>query len=112
MCYCDDSESVISWGSEEIIVPYKSPIDNKMHRYFVDFIVETKQHDGSKAIQLIEIKPKKQCKPPKTPVRKTRRYISEVRTWGVNSAKWKAATEYASGRGWIFKILNEDHLLI
>lgn len=81
MCYCDDSESVISWGSEEIIVPYKSPIDNKMHRYFVDFIVETKQHDGSKAIQLIEIKPKKQCKPPKTPVRKTRRYISEVRTW-------------------------------
>jgi hypothetical protein len=112
MVYCDDNEKVISWGSEEVVVPYKSPVDNKMHRYFVDFIIETIQSDGTKKIQLIEIKPKKQCKAPKKKSRVTRRYISEVKRWGVNSAKWKAATEYASDRGWTFIILNEDHLLV
>tara|TARA_Y100001973_G_C5159768_1_gene312868 strand:- start:140 stop:574 length:435 start_codon:yes stop_codon:yes gene_type:complete len=112
MVYCDDNEKVVSWGSEEIVVPYKSPIDGKMHRYFVDFIIETIQKDGKKKVQLIEIKPKKQCKEPKKKTKITRRYISEVKTWGVNTAKWKAAREFASDRGWEFIILTEDHLLV
>ena len=36
MVYLDQHPEVISWGSEEIIIPYKSPIDNRYHRYFVD----------------------------------------------------------------------------
>jgi len=112
MVYCDNTDKVLSWGSEEVVVPYRSPVDGKMHRYFVDFIIETIQHDGKKRVQLIEIKPKKQCKEPKKKSKVTRRYISEVRTWGVNTAKWKAAKEFASDRGWDFLILNEDHLLV
>lgn len=87
-----------------------SPIDNKMHRYYVDFIVEVKRKDGKKKTKLIEVKPSKQCAPPKKQSRKTRRYITEVKTWGVNSAKWAAAREYAENRGWEFQILTEKEL--
>ena len=30
MKWCDLSESVIKWGSEETVVPYVSPLDNKI----------------------------------------------------------------------------------
>tara|TARA_R110002096_G_scaffold366406_3_gene559777 strand:- start:2446 stop:2880 length:435 start_codon:yes stop_codon:yes gene_type:complete len=110
MLYCDDNENVLSWGSEEVVVPYKSPVDGKMHRYYVDFIVKVKTKDGKTSVKLIEVKPKKQCSPPKKQSRKTRRYINEVKTWGVNSAKWEAATEYAESRGWVFQILTEKEL--
>ena len=61
---------------------------------------------------LIEIKPKEQCSPPNRPSRKTKRYINAVKMWGVNSAKWEAAKEFAENRGWKFQILTEDTLLI
>ena len=110
MVFCDTNESILSWGSEEVVVPYRSPKDNKIHRYFVDFIVEMVKTDGTKEISLIEIKPKKQCLEPKKKSRVTRRYISEVMTYGVNQAKWKAATDFAEDRGWTFKVLTEDDL--
>ena len=110
MVYCDNEDSILKWGSEEVVVPYMSPIDNRMHRYYVDFIVEVKQRDGLKRTKLIEVKPQQQCSPPKKQKRVTRRYISEVKTWGVNSAKWEAAREYAENRGWEFQILTEKEL--
>ena len=112
MKFCDEKKSVLQWGSEEVVVPYRSPIDNMMHRYYVDFIVTLINKKGIKDTCLIEVKPKKQCKPPEKKSRVTRRYLNEVKTWGVNSAKWKAASEYAENRGWKFMILTEDHLLI
>ena len=78
MVFCDEKDSVLEWGSEELFIPYKSPIDNKYHRYFVDFIIKTKNKQGFIETRLIEIKPKKQCKPPTRPERKTKRYIEEV----------------------------------
>jgi len=111
MTYCDNSSSILSWGSEEVVVPYKSPIDGRWHRYFVDFIVEAKNKNGNKEILLIEVKPKAQCVEPKRKKKPTRRYLNEVKRWGVNSAKWKAAIEFAENRGWRFKILTEDELL-
>ena len=110
MVFCDTNESILSWGSEEVVVPYVSPKDNRVHRYFVDFIVEMVKTDGTKEISLIEIKPKKQCLEPKKKSRVTGRYISEVMTYGVNQAKWKAATEFAENRGWMFRVLTEDDL--
>ena len=111
MVFCDENDSVISWGSEEVVIPYISPKDNKMHRYYVDFIVETVNKRGFKEVTLIEVKPKAQCKEPEPKGgRKTRRFIREVMRWGVNSAKWKAAREFADNKGWNFKILTEDHL--
>ena len=110
MVYCDSSDSIIEWGSEEIIIPYLSPWDGKIHRYFPDFYIKVRQHDGKLKRYIIEVKPKVQCSPPKEPKRKTRRYMGAVKTWGVNSAKWKSATEWCDRNGMEFKILNEDHL--
>ena len=111
MVYCDTSDNIIEWGSEEIIIPYLSPWDGRMHRYFPDFYIKVRQHDGSIKKFIIEVKPKKQCSPPeKTPKRKTKRWAKEVKTWGVNSAKWKYATSWCENNGMEFKILNEDHL--
>ena len=111
MVYCDTSDNIIEWGSEEIIIPYLSPWDGRMNRYFPDFYIKVRQHDGSVKKFIIEVKPKKQCSPPeKTPKRKTKKWFKEVKTWGVNSAKWKYATSWCENNGMEFKILNEDHL--
>lgn len=106
----DENTLIVRWASEEVVIPYISPIDNRPHRYFVDFYVEAKQPDGSIRKILIEVKPAAQTKPPKTPKRKTKRYITEVMTWGVNEAKWKAAQEYCLDRGWEFQIITEADL--
>ena len=37
MKYCDMNPNILEWGSEEIVIPYRSPLDNRVHRYFVDF---------------------------------------------------------------------------
>ena len=111
MVYCDRNEKVIEWGSEEVIVPYRSPWDGKMHRYFPDFYMKVKQGNGTYKKFIIEVKPKAQCKEPiKTPKRKTRKWYKEVQTWGINQAKWKSAIDYCENRGMEFKILTEDHL--
>jgi len=113
MAYCDSSDSIIEWGSEEIIIPYLSPWDKKFHRYFPDFYIKTKQHDGSTKKFIIEVKPKAQCKPPPSqPKRKTPRWFNEVKTWGINEAKWKYANEWCLDNDMEFKILTEDHLNI
>ena len=110
MVFCDNQDSVLEWGSEEVVVPYISPFDNKRHRYFVDFIVTLKKKNGLKETLLIEVKPKKQCVAPEKKKKKTKSYLCDVKNWGINSAKWKAAQEYAENRGWKFKILTEDTL--
>jgi hypothetical protein len=114
MVYCDDNPAILEWSSEEVVVPYVSPIDNRYHRYFVDFWIKYKDRHGNIKASLIEIKPEIQTQPPKrkdTPKGKpTRRFINEVMTWGVNQAKWKAATEYSKDRNWEFKIITDKDL--
>jgi hypothetical protein len=109
MKYCDQSSNVLRWASEEVVIPYISPLDKKPHRYFVDFLIEIKTPEGIKT-WLIEIKPKKQCREPERRKRITRGYITEVRTWVTNKAKWEAAKQVSQARGWEFKILTEDDL--
>ena len=111
MVYCDQSDNIIEWGSEEIIIPYVSPLDGRIHRYFPDFYIKVKQSSGKLKKFIIEVKPKKQCSPPNpNPNRRTKRWISEVRTWGVNEAKWKSAVDWCDNNGMEFKILTEDDL--
>lgn len=110
MSYLDDHKDVVSWGSEEIVIPYRSPIDGRVHRYFVDFIVTKINSNGIKETSLIEVKPAKQTKPPAKKAKVTKQYINEVTTWGVNEAKWKAAIEYCKDRGWTFHIFTEVEL--
>ena len=113
MVYCDTNTSVIEWGSEEIIIPYISPRDKQIHRYFPDFYIKVQQKDGGLKKFIIEVKPKKQCSPPtKNPKRKTKRWYGEIRTWYVNEAKWKSATNWCKNNDMEFQILTEDHLNI
>jgi hypothetical protein len=110
MLYLDEHKDVISWGSEEVIIPYRSPIDGKVHRYFPDFIVTKINKEGKKETSIIEVKPEYQTKPPKKKSKVTKTYITEVKTWGINEAKWKAALEFCKDRGWSFHIFTEKEL--
>ena len=47
MVYCDTNENILEWGSEELSLPYRSPIDNRIHRYFPDFYIKVKESTGS-----------------------------------------------------------------
>lgn len=100
---CDLHPEIARWASEEVIVPYRSLVDGKMHRYFPDFWVKKINND----ITLVEIKPAAQSVPPQKKSKATKRYIEEVKTWGVNLSKWRAAQEYCEDRGWTFMVLTE-----
>ena len=65
MQYCDSTTNVLEWGSEEIALPYRSPIDNRVHRYFPDFYIKIRETTGQIKRYIIEIKPKKQTIAPK-----------------------------------------------
>ena len=111
MVYCDRNEKVLEWGSEEVIIPYLSPWDNKIHRYFPDFYMKVRQADGSTKKFIIEVKPKSQCKQPvKNPKRRTTKWFNEVKTFAINQAKWKSAREFCEDKGMEFKIFTEDHI--
>jgi hypothetical protein len=110
MNYFDRNENIIEWGSEEIVIPYRSPIDGRIHRYFTDFIIRARTKSGKIETTIIEVKPHSQTKPPEVKKRKTKRYIKEVVTYVTNEAKWNAAEEYCHDRKWKFKILTEYDL--
>jgi hypothetical protein len=114
--HLDIHPNVLKWSSEEFFIPYISPIDSRWHRYFPDVYVEQINKDGKKEVIVIEVKPKGQTAPPNPQSRLTakgnisRRYLNEVKTWGVNEAKWKYAEEFCLDRGWKFMILTEEQL--
>lgn len=110
MSYFDMHEDVIWWSSEEKIIPYRSPVDNKIHRYFPDFLINIKNKEGKTETVMIEVKPKSQTKEPKRPSKVTKKYINEVFTYGVNQNKWKAAEEFCADRGWRFMIMTEEEI--
>jgi hypothetical protein len=110
MKYCDLNENILEWGSEEIALPYRSPLDGKIHRYFPDFYIKVRESNGQIKKYIIEVKPKKQTVEPKVRQRKTKGYIFEVTEWARNQAKWQAAKEFCKDRLWEFKIITEDEL--
>jgi hypothetical protein len=110
MIYCDTNENILEWGSEELVIPYRSPVDGKIHRYFPDFYIKVKEPDGNIKKYLIEIKPHKQTIPPKKPQRQTKGYIYEAYEYAKNQSKWEAAKEYCKDRQWEFKVLTENEL--
>ena len=110
MVYCDKNKNILEWGSEEIALPYRSPIDNRIHRYFPDFYIKVRETSGQIKKYIIEIKPKKQTVEPKVQKKKTKGYIYEVYEYAKNQAKWKAAREFCKDRLWEFKIITEDEL--
>ena len=110
MQYCDDNMNILEWGSEEMYVWYKSPIDNRAHRYFPDFYIKVKENGGKIKKYIIEVKPKKQTKAPPKPKKQTKSYLREAFEFAKNKAKWKAANEWCLDRGFEFKVLTEKEL--
>jgi len=108
--YCDLNENILQWGSEEFWIPYKSPVDKRVHRYFPDFIMKVKESNGQIKTYVVEVKPKKQTIEPKKRSRVTKSYIYECKTYAVNQAKWKAAKEFCDDRLINFKIITENEL--
>ena len=108
--YCDRNQNILEWGSEEVIVPYRSPIDNRYHRYFPDFYIKVRESSGKIKKMIIEIKPQRQCVEPKVQKRKTKAYIYEVVEYAKNQAKWNAAKEWCLDHGYEFKVLTENEL--
>ena len=106
----DENPNIIRWASEEVAIPYVSPVDGKRHRYYPDFIVELKNKKGDIETLMIEVKPLKQTKPPKKPKRMTKRFISEAKTFSVNMAKWDAAKQVCDNKGWEFRLLTEKEI--
>ena len=108
--WCDLTENILEWGSEEFFIPYISPVDKRVHRYFPDFIIKVKESAGQVKTYVVEVKPKKQTQPPKKPKRQTKSYIYECKTYAVNQAKWKAAVEFCKDHMIQFKVITEDEL--
>lgn len=108
--WADNNPSVLEWASEEVVVPYISPLDNKPHRYFLDFWIVVKQKTGAIKKYLIEVKPESQTIEPKRGKKREKTFIYEISTYAVNSAKWKAAKAYAKKKNCEFIILTERHL--
>ena len=110
MKYCDSNINILEWGSEEMYVWYRSPVDNKPHRYFPDFYIKARESNGQIKKYIIEVKPKKQTAPPAKPKRQTKGYLREAFEYARNQAKWKAANEWCIDRGFEFKVLTEKEL--
>ena len=110
MVYCDKNQNILEWASEEIAIPYRSPVDNRVHRYFPDFYMKVKERGGKVKRYVIEVKPAKQTKPPVKPKRQTKGYIREAYEYAKNQAKWKMAREFCADRQWEFKVVTEKEL--
>lgn len=109
----DTNKNIIQWGSESIVVPYVSPVDNKIHRYFVDLYFKYKDSNNNIVNYLVEIKPFKQTlRPVKTPRKRQKTFLTESYQWAVNQAKWEAATQWANKKGYVFKVITEKDMNI
>lgn len=110
MYWVDHNQNILKWASEEIWIPYISPLDNRCHKYFPDFYIKYKDSKGIVKESLIEVKPKRQVEGPKPQKRVTQKQMYEIKEFAKNQAKWKAAKEFCADRKWEFQILTEDNL--
>ncbi len=114
MIFCDEHSSILEWSSEEFSVPYRSPVDGKVHRYFPDFIIKKLNGEGRIETLMIEIKPHSQVKRPRGGKigLKQRSLLNENIRWQINNAKWTSAQKFCEKYGWKFKIVTEKELNI
>ena len=108
--YCDLNENILEWGSEEFYIPYVSPVDRKVHKYFPDFIIKVRESSGEVKTYVIEVKPKRETAPPTVGKKQRKTLIKESTTYAINQAKWKSAREFCEDKGMEFKIFTEDHI--
>ena len=109
----DSDPAVIQWNSEGLEIKYLSPLDGKVHRYYPDFTIKRKSaKTGLTELEVVDINPHKECSPPvlKGSGKPTRKYLTEVATWGRNEAKWKYAKAYCEQHNMKFIVMDEFSL--
>jgi hypothetical protein len=105
MTFCDTNKNVTYWASESMSIPYKSPLDGKVHMYVPDFFVVYQNKYGKQLAEVVEIKPKKQS------LIESKVYSAKDRlVIAVNHAKWAAAMAYCKAQGFAFRVITEDDL--
>ena len=125
MYWLDENAKVIEWSYEPQYIEYvshtkpnspdwtKALVDNKIHKYFVDFYAKINTNHGV-VNYILEIKPFIQTIPPNEPKRKTKkamkRYLEEMKEYIKNGNKWEAASDYANKKGLKFTVLTERDL--
>lgn len=105
MTFCDGNSSVLYWASEAIRVPYRSPLDGKIHQYIPDFFVVYQNKFGKQIAEMVEIKPKKQSLIESRTANARDRLVV-----AVNHAKWAACSAYCKQNGYVFRVITEDDL--
>ncbi len=105
MTFCDTNKSILYWASEAIKLPYRSPLDGKIHQYIPDFFVVYQNKRGQQIAEMVEIKPKKQS------LIESRKASAQDRAVvAVNHAKWASAMAYCKAQGYTFRVITEDDL--
>lgn len=104
MQFFDTSASVIKWASEEVKIPYVSPLDGLVHNYYPDFIVIYTDKAGNIQKDLVEVKPASQSLAEKAKSDRDKAALL------VNLAKWKFAEQWAKQRGMNFRVITENSI--
>ena len=113
MQWCDRNPNILEWNSECIIIRYYDPVERKHRRYFPDFYVKVRGVDGRVKQHLVEVTPRRQINGPKVRTdTRNKAYITEVKTFATNTAKWEAASEFCRDRGWEWTLVDENDLQI
>jgi len=86
-------------------IPYRSPLDGKVHNYIPDFFVVYQNKYGKAIAEVVEIKPKKQSL-----IESRSASARDRAVVAVNHAKWAAATAYCKMQGFAFRVITEDDL--
>jgi len=110
--FADMNPQVLKYGSEELAIPYFSEVDQKIHKYFPDFVMIVKNNSGEIKKYMVEIKPESQVSPPKKRSKVTKGYINEMKTYSVNTSKWRAAEAFCLKHNIEFIIMTEKHLKV
>ena len=104
MTFLDNNDNVLQWGSECVAIPYRHPLDGKMHRYFPDFLITYRTRENTMRAELIEIKPKNQS------IIESKMNSRDRAVVAINYAKWAAATAWCKTQGMTFRVLTENDI--
>lgn len=103
--FCDDNTNVISWSSENIIIPYFDSVTNKWRKYYVDNFVKIQEGNNIKKY-LIELKDIKATKKPESKRgKKKANLLFEEATYKTNLCKWNFAKKFCKDHNMEFLLL-------
>lgn len=109
--WADKNPNVVYYGSETVVIPYQSPLDGKIHRYFTDMNMTLKNPQTGKITKyVIEVKPYKQVFPPDPKRTNKKSLYRDQLEYAKNLSKWNAAKAWCEHSGHKFIILTEKNL--